>query len=538
MRRYFIILFSCAVVSVAAGVAQGPAAPTDQPAVVVVISDLHMGGGERAIGHYFPQEDFRWGQDFVSFLDGLHRAGGGKVWLIVAGDMFELWESYGANDCVADAPDYGCSEDEAVTRMARIASAHRVELQALGAFASRGTSNRVIIIPGNHDAALTYPRVWDVVKSAARPERPERFILQADGRWISPAAKIVVEHGHQIDHANTFPHWPRPMVQAPSGVMRLESPFGEELVRKFFDPIEQRYEAVDNISGGSGLLYGVRAAGITGGAKTFTEFLRLLTLDVSARQFGEFLSADAGSPPKWDAAAIRAAPVEFLTNGIPPDDPSAAVVREILASPSPELLSAATASIATMTDDDIKAICQSRYAINLRQEKEGVAPAQRQSLCPTEPGGDLGYLRDKAVTTVRGELYFVNRYLDSVISQLPSVKGTDTPVTFVYGHTHGATRAVPAANARFKIINTGTWQRIVSGKTIADRARKSGWAANQVMDKVQLAELPQCYSFVWIPFSLGGKSKSLDPKLRYWMLDGDAWKFATDCPEREQLPSD
>jgi UDP-2,3-diacylglucosamine pyrophosphatase LpxH len=504
------------------------------PAVVVVISDLHMGAGEKAIGQYYAQEDFRWGEDFVTFLDAIYRAGGGKTWLVIAGDMFELWENAAGDPCDAEQ-NLGCTEDEALARMVRIVSAHRVELQALGAFASRGPSNRVIIVPGNHDAALLYPRVRDLVKAAARPTRPDRFEFMTTGRWISPGEKIVVEHGHQFDPANRFDHWPTPMLLAPSGATRLESPFGEELVRQFFDPIEQKYEAVDNI-GDSGLLYGVKAAGFVGSTKAVTDFVKLLTLDASPRQFSEFLSSDTEHLPKWDLATVRAAPLDFLLNGIPADDPEGMLVRETLSPPTPEITAAATATVDSMTDEELQAICWSRYVMNLQQEKASIAEPLRQQRCANLPGGDLGYLKNKAITSVRGSLYYVHQYIESVVSQLPSIRSSDTPVTFVYGHTHTAMRAEPSRNARFTIVNDGAWQRLISGNSMAELAKKNGWAAGDVLKKVRLADLPACYSFVWIPFSLG--AKALDPKLRYWMLDGDNWKFATSCPDREKLPAE
>src|SRR5258708_30906740 len=149
MSPTFRALVFSIVFAVTSSWAQSPPQnPKPLPKVIVVISDLHLGPGERAIGEYYPQEDFQWGEDFVLFLDALHRAGGGKVTLVIAGDMFELWEAAVEKSCDAYAPNFGCSEDEAAKRMARIVSAHRLELQALGAFASRGT-NRVVIVPGN-----------------------------------------------------------------------------------------------------------------------------------------------------------------------------------------------------------------------------------------------------------------------------------------------------------------------------------------------------------------------------------------------------
>jgi UDP-2,3-diacylglucosamine pyrophosphatase LpxH len=514
---------------------QGPANAPQGPVnalsgVIAVISDLHLGRGERIPGEYDPQEDFQWGEDFVLFLDALHRAGGGGVTLVIAGDMFELWETMeGESDC-RETADFGCSEDEARKRMEKIVGAHRVELQALGAFASRG-ANRVVIVPGNHDAALLFPSVWKLVISASRPSRPLSFQLAAEGRWIAPEANVVVEHGHQFDDANKFDGWPKPMGQAPSGTVRLRSPFGEELVRQFFDPLERKYPVVDNITGGAGVLYGVKSAGLVGSALVFTKFVKLLSLDASRLQFMGFLGDGDLQPPVWNVEAARASAVDFLASALPPEDSTAPLVREVLTHGDTAVSDAAAKTLAEMSEDEIRTICQSRYVAFLQAEEEGIPLAQRPAKC-MPIGGNLGYLKQKAVQRLRGSLYYVNQYLANVVENLPELKGKSDQVIFVYGHTHAAMRAVPL-RSRFTVFNSGAWQRLISREAVAAKATKYGWTADQVLNKLELKDLPACYSFIWIPLVSG---KPADAKLRYWMLEGDTWRFKASCPERETLP--
>jgi UDP-2,3-diacylglucosamine pyrophosphatase LpxH len=533
VKHSSIIVLLLALVSVCmplSGQVVPEKSPNVLPRVIAVISDLHLGSGERVIGEYDAQEDFRWGEDFVTFLDALHRAGGGQVTLVVAGDMFELWES-AEDDCRADAPDFGCSEDEARRRMVRIVGAHRLELQALGAFASRGT-NQVVIVPGNHDAALVFPSVWNLVTTAARPLRPTHFELAADGIWISPSGNVVVEHGHQFDDANKFDGWPNPVALAPSGATRLRSPFGERLVREFFDPLELRYSVVDNITGGAGLLYGVKREGLIGTALVFTDFLKLLSLDTSWRQFGNFVGGEE-QPPVWDVAAARASGVVLLENGFPPEDSTARLVREVLGSDTSAFVVAAAGTVATMSEDEIRIICQSRYVAYLQAEKDGVPSEQRPQLC-ARTGGDLGYLKQKTVDLVRGSTFYVNKHVSDIDAKFPLVRNSDF-VTYVYGHTHAATRAMPGPTSRFTVINTGAWQRLVSADTVAATAKRERWSTDQVIGNLKLADLPACYSFVWIPFQLG---KVAEAKLRYWALEGGLWKFTVACSARETLPPD
>jgi hypothetical protein len=90
--------------------------------------------------------------------------------------MLELWQSSRMQcsrlagvtsctvlDCVGGGT--GCSEGEARARVRNVVKQHAATLRALGAFAARG-ANRVVIVPGNHDAALLFPSVVAVVTQA------------------------------------------------------------------------------------------------------------------------------------------------------------------------------------------------------------------------------------------------------------------------------------------------------------------------------------------------------------------------------------
>ena len=130
---------------------QAPAARS-----VVVISDLHMGAGRDASGNWHPYEDFRWRDEFAAFLDALN-AQGGDVDLVVNGDLFELLQSPTIR-CNGNGA-AGCTAAEAGQRLDAAIKAHASELAAIGKLAA-ARSNRVYIVPGDHDAALLLPDVW------------------------------------------------------------------------------------------------------------------------------------------------------------------------------------------------------------------------------------------------------------------------------------------------------------------------------------------------------------------------------------------
>ena len=73
---------------------------TSTSRLVVIASDLHLGAGRSASGEWLPIEDFRWQEDFASFLEAIDEAGKGATDLVLNGDTFEVWQST-TDDCRA-----------------------------------------------------------------------------------------------------------------------------------------------------------------------------------------------------------------------------------------------------------------------------------------------------------------------------------------------------------------------------------------------------------------------------------------------------
>ncbi|MHB8273121.1 metallophosphoesterase, partial [Bradyrhizobium sp.] len=410
-------------------------AAAPDPMLVIVISDLHMGFGERSPGEWNPLEDFRWAKEFLLFLDEMQRYGHGHVTLVLAGDSFELWQSDKA-DCLDAKPTLGCSEAEAVARIKRILESHRTEMRALGEFAIAG-DNKVVFIPGNHDAALLFQGVWDEVQRAAGIEDPvkaaARLVFEKKGYWASPGSRIVVDHGHQFDAANAFEHWPTPFAPDATGTVRLISPFGEQLVRQFFDPIETRHAVVDNISGPDALFYGVLADGIVGSARVFAQFTRLVALGTSLRQVTNFLN-DTGSQPKWNLAEAGGGGVGFLAGSIGVDRTSA-LAQAAISTPDAEAKLAEVAKSDVIADPgDIAQLCQSRYVQRTLRVKEG-GLAQDDRLC-SRTNGDLGYLAGKVRRAITGNDLDLSDHIDDWLLHLPEVQSRSGNLVYVYCHTH------------------------------------------------------------------------------------------------------
>src|SRR6185369_14538736 len=132
---------------------QPPAPPAGR--LTIVLGDLHMGTGRDASGAWDPREDFRWAKDLAAFLEIIDGQGRGATDLVFDGDAFELLQDVRPG-CKYDDAGLGCTEAEALARFERVLAAHAPEMAALGAFARSG-ANRVVFVPGDHDAALLFP---------------------------------------------------------------------------------------------------------------------------------------------------------------------------------------------------------------------------------------------------------------------------------------------------------------------------------------------------------------------------------------------
>src|SRR5690606_30066756 len=130
----------------------------------VVVSDLHLGPGTRD-PRFAGIEDFYAEAEWLAFLD--RQAAAGPTDLIIAGDFIEFWQiatAMGALPKRTDrvqhetGPVLAADQAFAVKAIEHVIDAHREVFRSLGAFIARG-DHRVIIIPGNHDADLLWPKV-------------------------------------------------------------------------------------------------------------------------------------------------------------------------------------------------------------------------------------------------------------------------------------------------------------------------------------------------------------------------------------------
>ena len=481
---------------------------------VFFVSDLHVGAGKE--GKKWKQvEDFRWQADFDSFLDWAGGKPGPGTDLVFVGDTFELWQSptmvcsgdfsnpqCRIDDCNEAHSESGCTEDEALARFEHVLNAHPDFVDAVRRFAGKGR-NRVFFIPGNHDAALLFPKVR---AHLLRPFQGQPVSVMRAGYWISADGAILSDHGHQFDDLNTFKGWPAPFVTN-DGVQRLRKPWGENMVQQFYNQYEFVFPIVDNLSDEmTGINYALEQANRSQKVVAIRKLFRFLLWQQSTRQAG-ILLGDPGKAPVWDHIKVKEQPPAFFVEAL---------------KKQPELYAAATEALANgglefdpkaLSEVDIDAICITKSKI------EGATE------CPTT--GQLGAIyKNWALGREKLEVM----YLTQELPRLPRRPG---PVAlYVFAHTHSSFEPTPLSlgemkggSVTLKHANTGAFQRVASPPQIAAILAKPEMAGRTVLD-LQPEDLPACYNAIWVkPYQA-----MPDATLVRWSKSGDGAFAASTGP--------
>ena len=521
---------------------QTPAARSVQQAaagrLTIVLSDLHMGFGRDAAGTWQPAEDFRWAVEFSAFLKAIDAQGHGATDLVLNGDTFELVEAV-LPGCKYGDPVSGCTEAEAAARIDRVLAAHAPEVKALADFARSGT-NRVVFVPGDHDAALLFPGVARRLTAALNAPRAH---VADGGSWLSADGKLYAEHGHQLDFsADRFDAWPKPFVQL-EGRTHLARPWGEQAAQGFYDRLEIDYPVVDNVAARSaGLKFGLAAAAVADLGEQAPPLLKYFLFGMPWPQFRTDLDGGDAQPPTWDLARIRTDVPTFLAASLPDDDRFKPLALKALGEKRLDNLAKA------LTDEELVAVCDYRAAVRRSRRRmeqalnqlpaQGPAPAE----CPRTPetrGPSFEYFW-------RSRDGMIARRLAEVQRQVPH---PEIPLAvYVFGHTHlpDIAKGVPGVIERLSpgdvfvpfgfspirrsatpvAINDGAWQRVVTPKQLETIKSDRGWSDQELMRSIRLEQLAPCYSFVEIAPYEGSPS----PRTVFWRLGAQGgWEMSLTC---------
>lgn len=485
--------------------AAGPTASAADPRQTVVISDLHLGGeGSEPGAARHAYEDFRWTDDFAAFLDGVDTRAGQRGWpvdLVIAGDMFELWQSTDGS-CRSDDPALGCSEIEATARLRRILAVHQADIQLLAQFAQK-PDRRVVILPGNHDAALLLPGTRAALLEAFARYPGADVIVDEDGAWLNADGAVLVEHGHQSDPANRFRGWPTPWRTDAAGLPRLERPWGEWFVLDLFDGLERRWPTVDNTTDDVGVATWLWDY-VPWSERASTAWT-ILGVGKTVEQKFDIAEIGEGEAAEWDVPAMRERGDAALWAL---EDP------RIRSPQAPQ----GDALVASLSDTELEALC-------------GAAAAARASDAPDPcPRPEATTASHTAGALPGASARRLGEYLGRRSKEL----GLARPYAYVFGHTHAAVEDIAATGAPFQVVlNDGAFQRVVEVDVL--KARAGEGSPPPALATMTPEVLPACYSFVEIaPY---GEGQTPSPKGRYWVQTSSGkWKWAAYRKRPEGCP--
>lgn len=523
----------------------GLGAQADDPRRIVVIGDLHMGVGRDDTGAWHVTEDFRWDDELAAFLRAL-AAESDTTDLILNGDTFELWpESEDA--CAHSELTLGCTETEALAQLDRVLSAHGPAIDALASFARAG-SNRIVVVPGDHDAALLWPALRSRVEQALGAPGV-RITVSTTGDWDSDDGQVHVEHGHQIgDRDSRYAAWPKPFLER-GGETYLERPWGAQVAGAFLDWQGTLYPVVDNFADeGAGVALAVGADGLTELGRDTPQYLRYLLFRMPWQQFRVDLDAGDVEAPTWDLAAVRAEGPAFLDASFADDDPFKSAAEEARSDGRLDAL------MAQLTDDELTAVCDYRAALRrarrrferyLTQNDPRGPPVRECPRVAESRGGQFDYFwrtRDRV-------------YGDAIAAADARRSSNLSPIAiFVHGHTHlvdwrqrvlqmtrlGREVIVdgfsPVRNALAPVvINGGAWQRTITPVQFGRLQAVHGMSDVELLTTLQPEHLAPCYSFVQVEAYAETPER---PAIRYWrQTENGQWALASACGRQPTLAS-
>jgi UDP-2,3-diacylglucosamine pyrophosphatase LpxH len=242
---------------------------------VVVISDLHIGSDK--IDDFDPDIE----RCFVDFISALMAKGLG-VELVINGDFLDFVQASPYKDPdLENETSSGIplcfTEIQSQAKLNNIAAKHPEVFNALHAFLANDKANRLVILPGNHDADFFFSGVRDLCGSLVCKNIPElsarlSFHLRSVYR---PAACpwAWIEHGHQYDRVNSFflgeqACWNSnnlPILKDKYGTPRLLECVGTRFLNRFLNDLDEKYPLVDNVKPFSRFLRVFGASALTPG---------------------------------------------------------------------------------------------------------------------------------------------------------------------------------------------------------------------------------------------------------------------------------
>lgn len=262
------------VISIVPSLGQAAQCTIRDDSVQIYISDSHIGTGGRCVGQgcrggWHNMEDFRWHDDFRQFINYLEKEISKPIDLVMVGDSFELWQDMAGIPCKDDGQrsNFGCNAAQAKKRIEKVGEKHREVFKILSDFVGPDKDNKIIMLPGNHDAALAMNTVASTVKKQFTVGAQTNVCVDEDG--ILRGKDIFVEHGHQLEGDPNRYYKPLngtiecidsdgKAASCNDNDVFIRRSWGENFVQNYFNKYENIFPVIDNYSTeGAGMPDGV-----------------------------------------------------------------------------------------------------------------------------------------------------------------------------------------------------------------------------------------------------------------------------------------
>nr|MBA2543619.1 metallophosphoesterase [Deltaproteobacteria bacterium] len=431
----------------------------------VIVSDLHLGPGA-SDPRFAGIEDFYAEADWRAFLEH-HSAT--PIDLVIAGDFIEYWQIAAAlkvlpkhDDKVQPGgPVLAADQKFSLDATRLVIAAHRDVFRALGELIARG-DHRVVIVAGNHDADLLWPKVQLEIARAIAPSDPTRLLFVEAAAYEHGG--VHVEHGHAFDAANKFATRHAPFGRDREGRCRLQSSWGEIFVDAFYTETERQIPFIDNLYPESAaILWAVREnpdpKRDLGAALRFIDLLRVAeTRELNKDAVGAVLQGVFGTPGGDSGPSAR----DVLGQ-----------LGDRMANGDPKATSIANGLMRLLYDPDLNSLWTSVVAAARALPDMRAAVSE---LRHTDPSA-LGRLRD----TLFGES--METAAKRILTANPALS------VVVFGHTHavgGLLAPIKLRDATGFYANTGSWLSVASVKEL--RARGIRWEQLNVVDRTQFPQ--------------------------------------------------
>jgi len=425
----------------------------------VIVSDLHLGPGTRD-ARFAGIEDFYADAEWMTFLQ--REGAKGPMDLVIDGDFVEFWQIATVLGALPRPDDpkqppkgavLGADQAFAVTAIELVIAAHPDVFRGIGRFLDSG-DHRAVVIAGNHDADLLWPKVQLAIARAVNARDRSRLVFVDSAAYQH--AGTYIAHGHEFDAANRFATQHAPFGRDRDGRCRLETNWGEVFVDIFYTETERQLPFIDNLyPEKAGVLWGLRdnpdLARDLGAALRAIDLLRAahgkgLNRDAA----GAILQGAFGMPGKKRGPESAGEVLDHVADRLTRGDPNA------------EALVVALADLAQ--DPELAQVLRGLVGAAAALPDAGAALRAIQTIEPAS----LDKLQKKL-------------FGDSMETAAREVmKARDVDVV-VLGHTHSVGGFVKRVDATGYYANTGSWISVASVAEL--RAKQIGWDQLSILDR-------------------------------------------------------